>query len=72
MAQNVTIGRIVRFRDTDGAEWPAIITVVHSDTMVSLQVFRQADITARVSVPLDGSTGNPVGGNFTWHWPERG
>jgi hypothetical protein len=67
-----TIGRIVRFVDGNGQEWPAIITVVHSDTSVSLQVFRQFDITQAVSVPLDSSTGNPPGGHFTWHWPDRG
>lgn len=66
-----TIGRIVRFIDGNSQEWAAIITVVHSDTLVDLQVFRQADIIPATSVPLDSSTGNPPGGHFTWHWPDR-
>jgi hypothetical protein len=66
-----TIGRIVRYVDGNSQEWPAIITVVHSDTLVSLQVFRQSDIIAETSVPLDSSTGNPPGGHHTWHWPDR-
>lgn len=72
MPNQVVIGRIVRFVDGNHQEWPAIITVVHNDTLVDLQVFRQADIIPATSVPLDGATGNPLGGNFTWHWPERG
>jgi hypothetical protein len=64
----VAIGRIVRFIEQDsGTEWPAIITVVHSDTLVSLQVFKESYIVAAGSVPFDSA-----GGNFTWHWPDRG
>lgn len=67
----LTIGRIVRFTDNYGHEWPAIVTVVHSDKLVSLQAFRQADIIPAPSVPLDSSTGNPPRGHYTWHWPDR-
>jgi hypothetical protein len=66
-----TIGRIVHFIESTGDEWPAVITMVHSDTLVSLQVFRQSDVIPATSVPLDSSTGNPPGGHFTWHWPQR-
>jgi hypothetical protein len=61
-----TIGRIVHFIET-GTEWPAVITMVHSDTLVSLQVFRQSDIIPATSVPLGDVDQAP----FTWHWPQR-
>jgi hypothetical protein len=69
--QNVTIGRIVRFRGTDGAEWPAIITVVHSETVVSLQVFRFADVVACSSVPFAMPADEPKPPAY-WRWPDRG
>jgi hypothetical protein len=69
--QNVTIGRIVRFREPDGAEWPAIITVVHSETVVSLQAFRLADVVARTSVPFALPADEPKPPTY-WHWPDRG
>ena len=65
-----TIGRIVRFLDEDGSEWPAIITVAHSDMVVSLQVFRFGDIVQRTSVPYLAVDNLPAH-NLTWHWPER-
>lgn len=66
-----TIGRIVRFVGVDMREWPAIITVVHSDALVSLQVFGIGAVIARTSVPrADAAEGFvPVG--YTWHWPDR-
>lgn len=79
----VTIGRIVRFVETDGNEWAAIITVVHNSTLVDLQVFRSNDIVARTSVPLNQPPVADVRGGddpadityrgapFSWHWPAR-
>lgn len=63
-----TIGRIVHFVDTDGGEFPGVITTVHSDTLVSLQVFRLSDVVARTSVQQDEGT---APGGYSWHWPQR-
>jgi len=77
--KNVTIGRIVRYvpdsRVDKGGEWPAIVTVVHSETTVSLQVFRQSDVIPATSVSYLGPETASIGGEgrgHTWHWPERG
>jgi len=63
-----TIGRIVRFVDEDNQIWPAIVTLVHFDTTVSLQVFRQSDIVPATSVAF---MEKGAGVHNTWHWPER-
>lgn len=67
--QKPTPGRIVRFLDSDGeTTWPAIVTLVHDETTVSLQVFRQAGIEAVTSVPF---MVRGAGQRFTWDWPDR-
>lgn len=65
-----TIGRIVRFIDYDNVEAPGIITAVHSDTTVSLYVFRfgAGSVTERTSVVYSATTPPSP---FSWHWPER-
>jgi hypothetical protein len=73
-----TIGRIVRYvpdmRVDNSPEWPAIITAVHNETTVDLQVFRRSDIMAATSVsylsPETTSDGG-AGRGHTWHWPPR-
>lgn len=72
-----SIGRIVHFVGQLGTEprshYAAIITHVHSDTCVNLQVFPKAsgmddqDAGVKTSVLLDEAAGN----SFGWHWPER-
>ena len=70
--QSVTIGRIVRYVE-DEQVWPSIITHVHGDTLVDLQVFKSREVTPRHSVRLDPTGKDDVtGSNTTWHWPERG
>jgi hypothetical protein len=61
-----SIGRIVRFiGETVGQPYPAIITAVHSDAIVDLQVFRTNDVVPALSVPFRQSGAGP-----RWMWPE--
>ena len=58
-----TIGRIVHFTE-DGQPLPAIITKVHSDTCVNLQVFYDSNrIGAWRSSVTQGT------GERSWAWP---
>lgn len=50
--------------------FPAIITAVHSDTMVNLRVFADGSSVMMewvTSVPYADQPGEP----FTWAWPPR-
>lgn len=69
----VTIGRIVHYIDHDGSEAPAIISAVHSDTLVSLYVFRlgAGAATERTSVEFIDERETAARPN-SWHWPQRG
>ena len=73
-----TIGRIVLFTlpetwgIVNGAKtFPAIITAVHSPTLVNLRAFLDADGTIFnewfTSVPLSDRPAEPM----TWIWPPR-
>jgi len=67
-----TIGRIVHFVDGDMQEWPAIITFVHSDTLVDLTVFRSKGallFECITSEELVGTHDSPS--SHSWHWPVR-
>lgn len=59
-----TIGRIVLYKASESAIRPAIITDVHNDTCVNLQVFQPGHDNWRTSV----SQGDGVG---QWEWPVR-
>lgn len=63
-----TIGRIVRYVDSPGVVWPAIIVRVHSDELVSLQVFKLGSVEAETSVSYAPAS---LEAGRTWHWPER-
>jgi len=56
-----TIGRIVHFKAAEDVVRPAIITEVHSDTCVNLQVFQPGQDNWRTSV----TQGEGVG---QWQW----
>ena len=63
-----TSGRIVRYVETaadgPGGEWPAIVTVVHTDGTVCLQVFGRNAVYAAWNIP---QATEPTPGH--WHWP---
>lgn len=82
-----SIGRIVHFVQKTNLNYgecivhlPAIITAVHSDTCVNLQVFTDGSNSESglssnhpsakwiTSATLDQSTEPQP---YTWHWPER-
>jgi len=76
VTKEITIGRIVRYVPDDridGApEWPAIITAVHGETQVDLQVFTRTAVLARQSVAYlasESATKGGAGRGDTWHWP---
>jgi hypothetical protein len=77
MAQQLTIGRIVRYVpdsrvDAEAPEWPAIVTAVHGESTADLQVFRRSDIMPASSVAYlspETTTIDGAGRGHTWHWP---
>lgn len=73
--QKPSIGRIVHFYGEDGGldPSPAIITKVHSDTMVNLRVFYDEGTPERVtSVPLfETREGGGAQTNRFCIWPPR-
>lgn len=80
MDQKPSIGRIVHYIRSDGAEYPAIITHVWSDTCVDLEVFGinvehlqggDADVRFPKSVVMHDTGGGERGSVRSWHWPER-
>lgn len=81
-----TIGRIVHFVQSKPADYggglvhlPAVITSVHGDTCVNLQVFTDGSNSETgpssnlpsvkwiTSATLDETATR----SYTWHWPER-
>lgn len=73
-----SIGRIVLFSSAFRADmgglgdWvPAIITAVHSDTLVNLCVFRDNAPTASFTSVEFGETVGPNSPSMVWKWPPR-
>lgn len=64
-----SIGRIVVYHDTEGCDYPAIIVRVWSDTMVNLNVFRDAGVAAVTSVQLFNPLYHGPRLPNTWEWP---
>jgi len=65
-----SIGRIVHYREHDGAAYPAIITAVSEDNGVQpvcLAVFRQTGLQFWQDVPFHADEKEPGG----WFWPAR-
>lgn len=70
-----TVGRIVHYyppEDPLGRAKPAIITEVHNNNRVDLEVFGLATAKLRTTVPMlpDDALGVPMSGH--WNWPPRG
>ena len=76
-----TIGRIVlvKLRDPNGPvlingsdEHPAIVTAVHSETMINARVLQDSSEVPlwETSIPHADTAGEGYGGS-TWRWPPR-
>lgn len=51
---------------TEGGDYPAVITKVHSDTLVNLNIFHDTGgLVVRTSIALGAGIGQ-------WSWPPRG
>jgi hypothetical protein len=64
-----TVGRIVHYENGGSKALPAMVTVVHTETVVDLVVFMQTGISFRLQVPLIGTVGGSDPG--IWVWPPR-
>ena len=77
--QKPTIGRIVIFKSTNPehhgnsyvGEVPAIITCVHSDTCVNLQVMRDGASPMPITSVIHADDPAAPGSTCTWRWPDR-
>lgn len=69
MQQKPSIGRIVRYVDDDGEEFPAIILRVANDGTVSLKIMTESGDYALSGVPHNESRDESE--RQTWHWPPR-
>ena len=72
-----TIGRIVLVKYSDrkingASEFPAIVTAVHSETMINCRVFADGELMPcwETSVPNEAVAGEGYGGP-TWRWPPK-
>lgn len=77
-----SIGRIVLFQGAtslstgEPAPFPAIVTRVHSETMIDLQLFGDHSFETDqvfdvvLGVPADGDV-DPAAGPGFWYWPPR-
>lgn len=76
MAQQVSIGRIVRYTLPNGEQRPAIVVRVLTETRVDLHVFQSA--TDPIGLAYDENIGTPGVADysetpkpFCWNWPPR-
>lgn len=71
-----SLGRIVLVK-THGdfgrgpEEKPAIVTQVHSATVVNVTIFGDGVPFPMTSVQHESAVPSPVRGNATWRWPPR-
>jgi len=68
---NPTIGRIVIYREAIGDQsWPAIVTRVHSPTILDLTVFSGVQGASAAGVYQKRMVGEGKAVS-QWSWPER-
>jgi hypothetical protein len=65
-----SVGRVVHYVTPHGECTAAIVSKIHSETMISLTTFPLTGPNVVTSVAYNGEDEPEPAGN-TWHWPER-
>lgn len=65
-----SIGRIVHFLELNGRHRAAIISDVHSDTIVDLHIMQPSSETP-VRLFVDAAFDEYGRNAYSWHWPEK-
>lgn len=65
--KGLAVGRIVHYVDSEGEHKAAIVTAVHDEQSVNLQVFGQTEDPFPKCILYSESGVLPR----SWHWPER-
>lgn len=68
--QQLIKGRIVRYVDENGEEWPAIVIAVHSEKCISVNYFAMVGTRPATSIMLFEKGISPTM-KRTWFWPPR-